>query len=385
MAKPKKVVRTKRLYKKHTPNKKALRTVLFILIVIILVGFGYIVSMEWAKRFGPNAPKSSITTPSLPTIDETDDNTVSSDVLQSKPEKPNNLELVNAKYVNADEIVLLTQDQFKPFFDKIKANGYNSVIVELKSDKGLIYYNTNNEMAKKYGAISEKTVDINALVSAINSSGLTPIAKISTLKDAKAPHVSNENSYAYGTQVATNWLDDSFDRGGKPWLNPYMDNARKYIVDLSKEISDAGFKSIVLENVMFPDKNTGKLNTINQTKSYDLILKQLVDEVQESVKDTKVYVSYNPNSFIKTKENKYYVSAKDINHKNVVLTIENLNNGNQKELTLEQKNENAKVLLEKVISDMGDDASIIIYVKNKKLETDIKSTIESFDFKNQIS
>lgn len=385
MAKPKKVVRTKRLYKKHNPNKKALRTVLFILLVIILVGFGYIVSMEWAKRFGPNAPQSSITTPSLPTVDETDDNNVSSDTTQSKPDKPNKLEAVNAKYINSDEIVSKTQEQFKPFFDQIKADGYNAVLIELKSENGIICYNTNNEMAKKYGAIIENPIDINALVTAINSSGLTPIANISTLKDAKAPHVSNENSYAFSTQLATNWLDDSFDRGGKAWLNPYMDNARKYIVDLSKEISDAGFKSIALENVMFPDKNTGKLNTINQTKSYDLILKQLVDEVQESVKDTKVYVSYKPNSFIKTKEYQYYVSAKDINHKNIVITIDSLNNGNQKELTLEQKNENAKVLLEKVISDMGNDASIIIYIKNKTLETDIKATIESFEFKNQIS
>lgn len=387
MAKKRKIVRTKRIYKKRSTNKKALSMVLFILLILILVGLGFIVRKEWSKRFGPNAPQSSMPTSSAPSSSTPDSSDVSSEATSSQ-EQPNMLSGVKAIHMTADVLLQQKGDQYKSYLDKAKNEGYNAVYVELKSEDGIILFNTNNEMAKAYGTISENPTDITMLVSAIKQAGLTPIAQISVLKDARAPHVSNNNSYAFSTQLETNWLDDSFDRGGKPWLNPYMDDARKYVVDLSKEIIDAGFDSIVLNNVMFPDKNTGKMNVINQTKSYSEILKQLVNEVQTAIGTAKVYVSYSSESFIKTKESTYYVSAKDIGHTNVAIMINNADLNrvlNNTTLTAEQKAEATKKLLDQVVADLGKDASVITFVADDLLEKDIKATIDTFHFNNTIS
>ncbi len=45
MAKPRKVIRTKRIYKRRTRHK-AVGTILFIVLLVLLVGLGYIVSKE---------------------------------------------------------------------------------------------------------------------------------------------------------------------------------------------------------------------------------------------------------------------------------------------------------------------------------------------------
>lgn len=279
MSKKNKVIRTKTLYKKRLFPQKTLSKILFVLLIVILVGIGYIVMREWSARFGKNAdknvssvPPSSIASSSEPT---------SSMPVSSQEEKPI-VVMSKAAFISAQDI-LSAGGNIADKLTAFKSAGYNSVTIELKSEDGMLAFKSTNEMAKKYQTVDANAVDIAVLFKAITDSGLTPIVQISTLKDQKAPHVDNENSFAYKTPDGPNWLDNSFDKGGKPWLNPYMENARKYICDISKEISDAGFNTILLSNVMFPNKNVFNMNTIKTEPSRDGILNQLVSEVETAV------------------------------------------------------------------------------------------------------
>lgn len=291
MSKQRKIIRTKRIYKKRRTKSKTLSTILFILFLVVLVGFGFIVSKEWSKRFGPNAPKPSSTISSDYLESEPSSNTSSE--TSSKPETPDTLTGIKAAYLPANQLAQHSADQFKSVMAQFKTDGYNAVYVELKTAEGKIYYNTQNESAKKFQAIAENPVDLVVLVKAIKDAGLKPIAQMSALKDGIAPHVKNENSYAFGTSLDTNWLDNAFDKGGKPWLNPYMDKARSFVCDLTKEVSTAGFEVIVLDNVMFPEKNTGKMNPINENKPRPEILKQLLQEAQTAAGQSQVLQGVN--------------------------------------------------------------------------------------------
>lgn len=321
MARQRKVIRTKRLYKKSSGKRKVLGWIFFILALFILVAFGFIVSEEWSKRFGPNAVKPSSNTSSGVSRPSSDISSESS----SKPETPEQAS-IKSSYVSAEVLSTIAPDGYKTYFDKIKTDGFNSVVIQLKTDDGKLYYNSQIPYAKSMGMVSENSADINLLAKAIKDAGLKPIAKISALKDATA-HVKNENSYAYGDSLDTNWLDNRVNLGGKSWLNPYMPKAREYVSALAGEISTAGFEVIVLENVMFPGKFTSKMNPINENKPRSQILKQVLDEAQVAAKDAIVVQGFNIEAIANVNAQEYNNDMGSIAYRGIspVIDIEVIN------------------------------------------------------------
>lgn len=306
MSRPKKIVRTKRIYKKRSKNKKAANAVFFIILIIVLIGLGYIVMSEWSKRFGPNAPvpPSSVYTPQTSSGSSSDSQTssdVSSEITKPLPTQIQDIKAISMSYTEYEG---KSAEQVKAFVDTAKTQGYNAIYVELKSEDGKIHFATKNQMAASYSAISETATTID-IAQIIKEAGLTPIARMSSLKDKTAPHVSRENSYAFSTSLNVNWLDDSVDRGGKAWLNPYMDNTRKYIADLTQEVCGLGYEAVVLENVMFPDKNTNKMNPINENKPRAEILAQLLNEAQTAAGDIPVLYGFDAATTARLSENVY--------------------------------------------------------------------------------
>lgn len=296
MAKSRKIKRTTNLYKRRSVNKNAVSIVVFILIVGVFIFGGYIVGKEWNKRFGPNkqTPPSSISLPSSTSPPTSSDNKTSSDDATSSDSgvKP----VFEAKFSKAismpfDAYVGKSDAQIAQFISGAKANGYDAVAVELKDEDGTIYYKSQNPMASEYSAVDKNAVDIDRIVAPIKAAGLVPIAQISALKDRTAPSVVRKNGYAYDDNFEINWWDNSAANGGKPWLNPYMDNTRKYVSELSKEAQTAGFEIISLTNVIFPDKNTNLMNVITETMSREDILKKVVTDVQEAC-DVPVMLCY---------------------------------------------------------------------------------------------
>lgn len=281
---PRKVIRTKTLYKRHRFPKKAAGRILFFLLVAALIGVGYIIMREWSMRFGKDAkpPVSS-----APPVSSQQPVSSQEEVSSIEEEKSPALQAEYSAYVSAEEL-LQNKATLPSFMQEIKAQGYTAVTIELKPVSGMLAYSSKAADAVKYGAVTENADTLLNIIKAVKDAGLTPIASISTLKDQSLPHVSRNNSYAYSTQLSTNWLDDSLARDGKPWLNPYMDAARSYLCEIAKEIDTAGFKIIILENVMFPDKNTKGMNTILTEPSREQILLQTVNEITAAAPNATV-------------------------------------------------------------------------------------------------
>lgn len=292
MAKERKVIRSKHIYKKRGPSKKLIGRLIFILLIVLVAVAGFLVMREVNKRSKENSSSSENSSSVSQTSSETSSE-ASEPVESSEPEPAAPTSAVgSSKYLSAEYLLANAQD-FSSVIAQLKTEGYSSVTVELKPISGILPFATSNEAALSYGAVAENPIELSELYEAISSNGLTPIAAMSTLRDQTAPHVSRENSYAFGTSLEINWLDNSISLGGKPWLNPYMDNTRKYIVDLASEINAAGFNTIILENVMFPTKYTEQLNTIKTQPSREVILGELVTAVKTSLPDALIYASFD--------------------------------------------------------------------------------------------
>lgn len=130
-----------------------------------------------------------------------------------------------------------------------KEAGYTAVLVTMKDDTGVLKYKSEVSRIKNTASINAGTLSAGQIAELIGKMGMTPAARISTLKDQIAPSLFGSYTLANGTL----WLDNTAEAGGKLWLNPFDDATAEYIAELVEELSAAGFKDIVCSNVMFPD------------------------------------------------------------------------------------------------------------------------------------
>jgi len=176
-----------------------------------------------------------------------------------------------------------------------KETDCTTALVTLKDDVGLLRYKSENPRIKDVSTINGGTLSAQQICDIIKKAGLTPAARISTLKDAAAAPLAGCYMFDDGT---TRWLDEAPERGGKMWLDPFEADSGNYIAEVIRELSDAGFKEIVCTNVMFPyfhqvdiDQWLSRLDLNNMEKRCDALW-SFMDKVKaEAAKtDTKLWV-----------------------------------------------------------------------------------------------
>ena len=128
-----------------------------------------------------------------------------------------------------------------------KESGFGVAVVTLKNDDGMLYYKSEIPTAKDNEFI-DGALTAEQICDYITKAGMIPAARISTLKDNKAPWIAG----GYRIVSGGGWLDDYPDRGGKQWLSPFSADAVSYIGGICEELSGAGFKHIICKNTMYP-------------------------------------------------------------------------------------------------------------------------------------
>lgn len=266
MAKYQKVKRNKNIYSSRRRCPTWLRILLF-LVIMVAVGFfgGKLLLDAWndAKRNYQSSTLESSSSDSSQEISSSSQESVDSEPESSQAPETNNQ--VNGVMMPRD--ILLDATKQPAYFQQLKQQGQTAVIVNLKDDHGTIYYQSENLMANTYDAIVENAVDLSVLCQDIIDAGLTPIARIHTLKDAVVSRVAEDTTYLYYGQSGTAWLDNAKNAGGKTWLNPYKQNTKSYIAHLTAEITSAGFKRVILASLEYPGKDSAVMGIANESLS----------------------------------------------------------------------------------------------------------------------
>lgn len=169
---------------------------------------------------------------------------------------------IKLKAIIANAAVLNGGSALDELIESAKAAGHNSVVIDFKNAEGLLSYSSKTE--SDYLEHASASVYENALdsLSKIRQSGLKVIARVYCFKDETAARAVRNSAVHYGTGSML-WLDAKAESGGKPWLNPYSEQATDYLISLIGEI--AGFDSvdfIILEAVQYPATN-------NQNSRFD--------------------------------------------------------------------------------------------------------------------
>ena len=248
----------KNLYKRRkSTGRKIFEAVVLIIVAGALVLLGYSIASPLIKFFsGQDAQSSSepAWTPPQSQVESTDENssditseseTSSQDSSEPKPERQ------KLSAVTAPNTALSSENALKKYLEQAKADGYNTVIFNLKNETGELLYKSSLKSVKDNAEIVKGTLSAYAIAKACEEAGITPAASVSTLLDKLTPYL--EKGYGYlAEDGGWTWLDNYENKGGKPWVTPYSEGAVNYLASICTELAKAGFDEIILQNTMFP-------------------------------------------------------------------------------------------------------------------------------------
>ena len=137
------------------------------------------------------------------------------------------------------------------FRTQLQDAGANAVFVEFKDEDGHLNYVTNVETASQIGASNRAYQNFADSLAKLKAEGYKIIATYSCFQDALA--ASSLSGAAITLPDYTSlWLDESAQKDGSPWLNPYAPVATDYLLSLIAEAKSFGADGILLKHVEFP-------------------------------------------------------------------------------------------------------------------------------------
>jgi hypothetical protein len=135
--------------------------------------------------------------------------------------------------------------------DIIHRGGANALVVDIKSDRGLLTYPSQIPLAQTIGARRVTlTHSLTDLVSDGHAQGIYMIARIVTFKDATLGVARPD----LAVHLASGEL--FHDREGLTWTDSYQPEVRAYNIAIAVEAAKAGFDEVQFDYVRFPDSNT---------------------------------------------------------------------------------------------------------------------------------
>lgn len=276
--------------------------------------------------------------------------------LSSKENVPDNM-MQQEETIVASEIPSnkLTDSKYlTQFIATAKNDKKNAIIIPLKNENGNLLYSSKISEAETWGTVSKSAVNAKKIAAEIEAAGLIPIARVSAFYDQAASHVKRNNTYSYVSKNNTTYLFKNSATGkSEKWLNPYQSVARKYICDIVKEISEMGYKHVLLDNVSFPGVDfNAQVKTNDEGKSKSDILRQFFKELDST--GVSYILSYHWNILSEEKLSNTLYGGKIFEYgaKRQALLVDLVNkpfSGDNKEIVTKSietiKNVNANILI----------------------------------------
>lgn len=137
-----------------------------------------------------------------------------------------------------------------------------AAVIPMKVQGGALRYDSDIALAETCGAV-QGTLHADEIARTVAENNCAAIAECSLLYDNLIPDADPQTGYL--TTDGSRWLDNKKENGGKPWINPFREEAQQYLSDLICEMADAGFAEIWCTDVLFPAFRNSDLNYIGET------------------------------------------------------------------------------------------------------------------------
>jgi len=135
-----------------------------------------------------------------------------------------------------------------PALELIKQTPLNSLVIDIKSDRGTIPFASEVPLARQAGAQRVRTIrDLAKMIRDLKAQNIYLIARIVTFKDPVLAEARPE----WGIQDEREHLYR--DREGLAWVDPFRPEVWDYNISIAEEAAFYGFDEIQFDYVRFPD------------------------------------------------------------------------------------------------------------------------------------
>lgn len=150
--------------------------------------------------------------------------------------------VVRAVHINGEAV----RDRFEEFIDMAQQTELNALMVDLKDETGLVWYDTEHPVAIEVGA-DYAAYDLEAVIERAHAEGLYVIGRLVAFQDPTAAVRKPEMAVIDGNTNAPFGSNDQY------FLDPTDAAARQYTLELAVEACSAGLDELQFDYVRFPD------------------------------------------------------------------------------------------------------------------------------------
>ena len=138
------------------------------------------------------------------------------------------------------------RDRFDDFIEMAKRTELNALMLDLKDETGLVWYDTEHPLAIEVGA-DHAAYDLEAVIERAHAEGLYVIGRLVAFLDPTAAVRKPEMSVIDGN------TNTPFGSNSQYFLDPTDPAARQYALELAVEACSAGLDELQFDYVRFPD------------------------------------------------------------------------------------------------------------------------------------
>ena len=180
----------------------------------------------------------------------------------------------------------LPMDQVRDLFAMIPKTELNTIVLDVKSEKGRIAWDSAVPLAKQIGAYSQYSVDLAEVIQRCRAQNIYCVARLPVFQDTLLANARPNQAVRYlnGNVYA--------DPGGAAWLNPYVQDNWSYVIALAKEVAAFGFDEIQFDYVRFPGQ-AGPLfwGTDHNEETRVATIAGFLARAQKEFRPTSVFIS----------------------------------------------------------------------------------------------
>jgi hypothetical protein len=151
--------------------------------------------------------------------------------------------IARAVHVSAEAV----RDRFDEFIEMAKRTELNAIMIDLKDETGLVWYDTAHPVAVEVGA-DYGVYDLEAVVDRAHAEGLYVIGRLVAFQDPTAAVRKPSMS------VMDSASNAPFSHNNQYFLDPTDPEARQYALELAVEACSTGLDELQFDYVRFPDQ-----------------------------------------------------------------------------------------------------------------------------------
>lgn len=134
----------------------------------------------------------------------------------------------------------------RAILDLVQQTELNTIVVDMKSDRGRLAYASAVPLAQQVGAPQTGPTDIVGLVREAHRRGIYIVARLVVFKDE--PLAVAHPEWAARRADGTLWRDQE----NLGWANPFRQEVQEYNIAIAKEVAGLGFDEVQFDYVRFP-------------------------------------------------------------------------------------------------------------------------------------